>query len=882
MDKTYNPQKIEQDIYTFWEKNKLFAPKGAGKPFCIVIPPPNVTGFLHMGHALDNTLQDTLIRYKRMQGYRTLWLPGTDHAGIATQNVVEKKLLEEGLSRHDLGREKFLARVWEWKEQYGSRIMQQLRRLGSSLSWDHERFTLDQGCLDAVQEVFVALYKEGLIYQGDYIINWCPRCHTALSEVEVEHEDCTGHLWHYKYFVVKNGQPEINSYIEIATTRPETMFGDTAIAVHPDDQRYQALVGQKVRIPLTQRDIPIIADQHVDPKFGSGAVKVTPAHDPNDYEIGKRHQLEFIKVFDESAVMNERAPKPYQGLERYACRKQLLADLEREGYLVATKEHQHAVGHCYRCHTIIEPYLSKQWFVAMKSLVEPALEAVKTGKIKFIPQRWAKAYFAWMENIRDWCISRQIWWGHRIPVWYCEECGKTLCQTVAPQTCTCGSKNLRQDPDVLDTWFSSALWPFSTLGWPKNTADLKTFYPTSVLITGYDIITFWVSRMITMGLKFQKKVPFKKVFIHGLVRDASGRKMSKSTGNAVDPLALIKRYGTDALRFTMLNLSTSGGQDIKLADEKIMSCRNFVNKIWNVSRYVFCVIEENSGFDITLKVENFDLADQWIMSRLHRTIQEITKLLDEFSFGGASTLFYQFVWHDFCDWYVELSKHRKESALGVLVYVLEQILRLGHPFLPFVTEAIWGTLQKTTPLIISKWPQTEKKYLSCETEKTAALIFDLIHQLRNLRAEVGLPPTQELVVIYQAQDQKNAQIIADQKFYLQKLAHLKSLTANKEQPKQALYLQAKTIDLFIPSQENQLDLTKEQQRLHSKQKKLQNEILRLEKKLQNEIFCKKAPIEVIKKEQEKLSGYRIQKNSSAKTACLFRKLKNLDWLYKFF
>ena len=853
MEKTYNPQEYESTIYKLWEDNNCFAPRGTGDPFCIVIPPPNVTGALHVGHALNNTLQDVLIRYKRMKGFNALWIPGTDHAGIATQNVVEKQLLKEHTTRHDLGREKFVEKVWSWKAEYGNRITTQLRKLGCSVDWHHERFTMDDGCSKAVRKVFVSLYKEGLIYQGNYIINWCPRCHTALSDVEVEHEDLTGSFWHIKYpFADGNG------YIEIATTRPETMFGDTAIAVNPKDERYRSILGKMVIIPFSGREVPIIADDHVDPEFGTGAVKVTPAHDPNDYEIGKRHNLEFIKVMDESAIMNENVPKQYQGLDRFVCRKQLVQDLEENGYLISVKEHFYSVGHCYRCHTIVEPYLSKQWFVAMKNLAAPAIDAVRSGKVALLPARWDKLYFDWMENIRDWCISRQIWWGHRIPVWYCEDCNKVICETEDPKECDCGSHNIHQDPDVLDTWFSSALWPFSTLGWPDQTSDLATFYPTSVLVTGYDIITFWVSRMIVMGLKFMNNIPFSKVIVHGLVRDAHGKKMSKSTGNAIDPLVVMDEYGTDALRFALAHLTTSGGQDIKLSTDKIASSRNFANKIWNVSRYVVMSLEEvPAGLDPA----TFDLADKWILSRYNRTVEKATELLENFEYGMACSTLYQFIWNDFCDWYIEFSKRRKNESMPIVLEVLKGSLSLLHPFMPFITEVIWKIINEKTggtdkPLIIHQWPEANRQLINDEVENSAEIVFSVIHSIRNLRADSGIAPGIKLATFFSVEDENKQKLLEAQQLYISELAQLNYTDKSGEKQK-LLYTSASGIDIYIKAQ-GVVNIENEKDRLQKKNKSIKQEIARLEGKLNNQSFVDKAPAEVVLVEQEKLATYKEQ------------------------
>ena len=648
--KVYDPKTVEEKWYRFWEENHLFhaAVEPEKKPYSIVIPPPNVTGQLHMGHALDNTLQDILIRWRRMQGYNTLWMPGTDHAGIATQIKVEENLAKEGLSRYDIGRDKFIEQVWEWKEKYGSRILNQLKRLGASCDWERERFTMDEGCSKAVREVFVSLYEKGLIYQGNRITNWCPRCNTALSDIEVEHEDRPGHLYHVRYPI----EGEENQYVTVATTRPETILGDSGVAVHPEDARYRDLVGKNLILPLLGRKLPIVADEYVDPAFGTGAVKVTPAHDPNDFDMGLRHNLAQIVVISLDGTMAADTGK-YAGMDRYECRKVLVADLEAAGYLVKIVDHSHAVGQCQRCATVVEPLISRQWFVKMAPLAQPAIEAVTSGRISFVPERFTKVYTNWLENIRDWCISRQIWWGHRIPAWYCKDCGEVTVSRTNISTCHCGGA-LEQDPDVLDTWFSSALWPFSTMGWPEQTPELKQFYPTSVLVTSYDIIFFWVARMIFMGLDFQKEIPFRHVFIHGLMRDPQGRKMSKSLGNGIDPLEVIEQYGADTLRFTLVT-GTTPGNDMRFYWERVESSRNFANKMWNASRFVLMNME---GFDHTAQPTQFTLADRWILSRYARTVSTVTENLERFELGEAARAIYEFIWSEFCDWYIELAKGR--------------------------------------------------------------------------------------------------------------------------------------------------------------------------------------------------------------------------------
>ncbi|HHY61018.1 MAG TPA: valine--tRNA ligase, partial [Clostridia bacterium] len=724
--KTYSPKEVEAKWYRYWEENGYFHQDvdPDREAFSIVMPPPNVTGSLHMGHALDNTLQDILTRWRRMQGYNTLWLPGTDHAGIATQVRVEEEIAKEGLSKYDLGREKFLERVWDWKHTYGNRITQQLRTLGASCDWQRERFTLDEGCSRAVREVFKRLYDKGLIYRGDYIINWCPKCQTTISDIEVEHHETQGHLWHIKYPLAGE-----DGYVVVATTRPETMLGDTAVAVHPEDERYRHFIGKTVILPLVNREIPVIADEYVDPEFGTGVVKITPSHDPNDFEVALRHNLPGLTVMDKQGRMNENAG-PYQGLDRYECRKKIVADLEAQGFLLKVEEHQHAVGQCYRCDTVIEPMVSKQWFVKMKPLAEPAMRAVEEGRIRFVPERFTKIYLGWLENIRDWCISRQLWWGHRIPVWYCRDCEAEICALQEPEVCPkCGSKHLEQDPDVLDTWFSSALWPFSTMGWPEQTEDLKKFYPTSVLVTGRDIIFFWVARMIFMGLEFMQDVPFREVFIHGLVLDAQGRKMSKSLGNGIDPMEVIEQYGADTLRFMLITGNTPGN-DLRFQYERLEGARNFCNKIWNASRFALMHLGD---MEPGAPKERLELADRWILSRLNHTVRQVTNYLERYELGEAARELYDFIWSEFCDWYIELVKPRlygkvtpesRATAQQVLWYTLSEILRLLHPFMPFISEEIWQHLpHREGSLMLEKWPEYREELQDSAAEKQMSLIM---------------------------------------------------------------------------------------------------------------------------------------------------------------
>ena len=748
LPKVYEPQEVEGRIYEMWEKNGCFAGHRDPdkKPFTIVMPPPNVTGQLHMGHAMDCTLQDILIRFKRMQGYAALWVPGTDHAGIATQIKVEEDLrVNEGLTRHDLGREKFLERVWDWKNKYGNRIVEQQKKLGASCDWDRSRFTMDEGCSKAVREVFVSLYEKGLIYKGSRIINWCPHCVTALSDAEVEYKDKPGHLWHIKYPIVG----EEGRYVIVATTRPETMLGDTGVAVNPNDERYQDIVGKKCLLPLMDREIPIVADEYVDMEFGTGCVKMTPAHDPNDFEVGLRHNLDTIRVLDDHGVVNENGGK-YQGMDRYEARKTVVADLEALGLLEKIEDHQHNVGTCYRCGTDVEPIVSAQWFVKMEPLAKEALRVVNDGEVKFVPERFAKTYTNWMENVHDWCISRQLWWGHRIPAWYCEDCGETIVAEQDPNTCPkCGGKHLRQDEDTLDTWFSSALWPFSTLGWPDETPELKYFYPTNTLVTGYDIIFFWVARMIFSGLEHMGEAPFKTVFFHGLLRDSQGRKMSKSLGNGIDPVDVIDQYGTDALRFTLLT-GNSPGNDMRYSDEKVAASRNFANKIWNAARFIHMNID---GHEVPCALpETLTLEDQWIVSRYNTIVKEVTENLEKFELGTAVSKLYDFLWDDFCDWYIELAKIRMngeddasaQGARQVLVWTLSNTLKLLHPFMPFITEEIWQSLpHEGEALIVAQWPEFEEARCFPQAEEELRSVMELITAVRTRRSEMNVPPSKK-------------------------------------------------------------------------------------------------------------------------------------------
>lgn len=850
---SYEHESVEEKWYPVWESSGYFKPAGEGLPMSMVIPPPNVTGALHMGHALNNTLQDIVARFYRLQGRRVLWVPGTDHAGIATQNVVEKQLQKEGVTRNQLGRESFVKRVWQWKEQYGNTITGQLRKLGASVDWSHERFTMDEGCSRAVRENFVRLYNDGLIYRDEYIINWCPRCHTAISDIEVEHQDSEGSMWYLRYPVKDDAN---NKFVVVATTRPETMFGDTAVAVNPKDPRYKDLIGKELNLPFTGRAIPVIADDHVDKSFGTGAVKVTPAHDPNDFHIGLRHNLLRIIVLDSTAKMNENAPKKYQSLDRYECRKQLVADLAAEGFLEKTEVHANSVGHCYRCQTTIEPYLSKQWFVNMEKLAPKPIEVVKNKSIEFIPERWTKQYFDWMENIRPWCISRQIWWGHRIPVWYCDDCGKEIASLTDVAVCpACKSKAVHQDEDVLDTWFSSALWPLSTLGWPDETSDLKAFYPTTTLITGYDIITFWVSRMVTMGLYLRKEVPFKHVFIHGLVRDAQGRKMSKSLGNVIDPLVIIKEKGADVLRFALASLVTSGGQDIRLMDEKLVSSRNFINKLWNMSRYV--LMQEPA---LHSKLDGKNKADHWILAKLSFTLDLVKKHYIEYDFNYAIESLYEFVWNDFCDWYLEMTKLHKETSQATLVFVLNAIYKMLHPVIPFITEELWQKLkehplfpeyEKACPSIMtSSWATTPKTIrLEIKDMDIVDLSKEIIKAIRNLKAQANIPLNKKGTLHIMGREEE----LAPYTDYMKLLARLDDVVFVTNAPEEKhLFAVVGDIELFLPL-EGLVDTDKERARLQNEADKLASDIERMSTKLSNPSFTSKAPPAVIELEQKNLA-----------------------------
>ena len=854
--KTYDPAATEDKLYALWCEKGYFTPKeddrkNGKKPFTIVIPPPNVTGQLHMGHALDETLQDILVRYKRMQGYSALWVPGTDHAGIATQIKVEENLrVNEGLTRYDLGRDKFIDRVWEWKEKYGSRIISQLKKLGASCDWTRERFTMDEGCSKAVREVFVNLYEKGLIYRGNRIINWCPHCITALSDAEVEYEEQAGHFWHIRYPV-----KDSDEYITVATTRPETLLGDTAVAVNPEDERYTHLIGKMLILPLANREIPVIADEYVEKEFGTGCVKITPAHDPNDFEVGKRHDLKQIKVIADDATISY--PGKYFGLDRYEARKQMVEDLEKDGYLVKVENYSHNVGTCYRCKTTVEPLTSDQWFVKMKPLAEPALEVVKNGKVKFEPERFSKTYINWMENVLDWCISRQLWWGHRIPAFYCQSCGEmTVSKTDIDKCPKCGGA-VKQDNDVLDTWFSSALWPFSTLGWPEKTNELDYYYPTSVLVTGYDIIFFWVARMIFSGMEHMGKEPFSTVFIHGLVRDAQGRKMSKSLGNGIDPLEIIDKFGADALRFALAT-GNSPGNDMRFSDEKIEAARNFNNKIWNAARFVMMKLDEDTEFGLP-EISELMPEDKWIISKFNRVVKEVTENLDGYELGVALAKLYDFVWDVFCDWYIELVKQRlgdgDKTAMKVIAYVFSQTMKLLHPYMPFITEEVWQTLPHVgESIVISDWPVYDEKLEFTADEEAIEKIIGCIRAIRNRRAEMNVPPSKKAKLLIVTKD--STTFDANCGAFFQKLASASDVTvASDGELENAVKIVTDGATLYIPLADV-VDMDKERDRLNKEKDRLISEIERIEKKLSNEGFVSKAPAAVIDGEKAKLVKYR--------------------------
>ena len=856
LEKIYSPKEVEERWGKYWDENRLFHgdETSTKKPFSIVIPPPNVTGSLHMGHAFNNTLQDVLARWKRMLGFEVLWQPGTDHAGIATQNVVERQLHAKGINRQEIGREEFIKRVWKWREESGGTINHQLSKLGSSLDWERDRFTMDEGLSKAVREVFVSLYEDGLIYKGDYIINWCPRCTTALSDLEVEHQETQGHLYNIKY-QFKNSKNSLT----IATTRPETLLGDSAVAVNPKDERYQSMIGETLILPLLGRELPLIGDNYVDSSFGSGALKVTPAHDPNDFELGRRHDLELINVMNPDGSMNEAAGPLYQGLDRFTCRQKLVENLKIQNFLESIEEHTHSVGHCYRCHTVVEPYVSTQWFVKTKPLAKSAIEAVKSGRIHIVPKLWENTYFNWMENIRDWCISRQIWWGHQIPAWNCPACKKITVARETPKVCShCEEGDLIQEVDVLDTWFSSALWPFSTLGWPEQTQTLNKFYPTSVLCTGFDILFFWVARMIMMGIRFMDNIPFHSVYIHALIRDSEGQKMSKTKGNVIDPLTMMDKYGTDALRFTLAAFAAQG-RDIKLSEERIEGYRNFCNKLWNASRFVLMNLD---GYDGTYKLipnEERPASHRWILSRLNEACREVNHALEEFKFNDAASSIYKFIWNEYCDWFLELSKphlyggnDRKETQ-NILVYVLGNCLRLLHPFMPFITEEIHSKLPGTTgSMMEDTFPEYKENNVDLEAEKTFSTVINVIDCVRNVRGEMNLNPGLNLDLLIRTRHDHEVTTLNNNTQYINSLgrANLIQSGPTVKKPRVSISSVCGEMDIFIPL-EGKINFTEEKNRVEKELNKIEKDIIVLVKKLSNKNFIDKAPPEVIEKDSQR-------------------------------
>ena len=860
--KQYDPTQVEDRLYSKWMEAGYFhaVPDSKKKPYTIVMPPPNITGQLHMGHALDNTLQDILIRTKRMQGYSALWLPGTDHASIATEAKIVEAMAKEGITKDMIGREKFLERAWEWRKIYGGRIVEQLKKIGSSCDWERERFTMDEGLSKAVQEVFLKLYDKGLIYKGERITNWCPKCNTSISDIEVESEEQAGHFWHIKYPV-----KDSDEFVVIATTRPETLLGDTAVAVNPEDERYAHLVGKTLILPLVNKEIPIIADSYVDKDFGTGCVKITPAHDPNDYEVGLRHNLPQIRIMDDNAIMNDNAAQ-YKGLDRYQARKKMLEDLEKLGLLVKIEDHTHNVGTCQRCRTVIEPLISKQWYVRMKPLAEPALEVVRNGTTKFVPERFSKIYYNWMENIQDWCISRQLWWGHRIPAYYCQECGHLMVQGSEPDVCRkCGSTRIEQETDTLDTWFSSALWPFSTLGWPEKTEDVEYFYPTDVLVTAYDIIFFWVARMIFSGVEHMKEAPFKTVFIHGIVRDSQGRKMSKSLGNGIDPLEVIAQYGTDALRFA-LTIGNSPGNDLRFSTEKVESSRNFANKVWNASRFVLMNFDEDLDFSKVDK-SKFTTSDRWIMSRINTVTKEVTENIDKFELGLGLQKVYDFIWEEFCDWYIEMVKPRlydRESvgrleAQYVLNFVLGNAMKLLHPYMPFITEEIYNHLiNDGRSIMISQWPEYSDELNFSDDEAKMKIIMDAIRNIRNIRVEMNVPPAKRAKMIFVTTGESEKTTLTEGAAFFQRLAGASEIVVQQSKdgiPPDAVGTVIAGVEIFIPLDEL-IDIEKEIERLSKEKANLEDEIKRVDTKLGNEGFVAKAPPKVIEEEKAKREKYK--------------------------
>ena len=866
--KTYDPKQVEERLYESWMEKGYFTPviDKNKEPYTIVIPPPNITGQLHMGHAMDNTIQDILIRWRRMQGYCTLWLPGTDHASIATEAKIVETLAKEGKTKYDLGREKYLEMAWDWKHEYGGRILNQLKKLGSSCDWTRERFTLDEGCSDAVLEVFIRLYEKGLIYKGERIINWCPKCKTSISDIETIYDTAKGHFWHVKYPV-----KDSDEYIEIATTRPETILGDTAVAVNPNDDRYRHLVGKTLILPLMNREIPVIEDEYVDMEFGTGAVKITPAHDPNDFEVGTRHNLPMPRILNDDGTINSLGGK-YKGLDRYDARKQIVKDLEEQELLVKTKEHEHNVGHCQRCSTTIEPLLSKQWFVKMKPLAEPAIEVVRDGRVKFVPERFTKIYYNWMENIQDWCISRQLWWGHRIPAYYCEDCGEVIVSKTAPGSCKkCGGK-LKQDEDTLDTWFSSALWPFSTLGWPEKTEDLEYFYPTSVLVTGYDIIFFWVARMIFSAMENMQEEPFRHVLIHGIIRDSEGRKMSKSLGNGIDPLDVIDKYGADALRFNLIS-GNSPGNDMRFFWEKVEAYSNFANKIWNASRFVLMNLDYDRVKNAAPSEYSSSLtaADKWIISRFNTIVKEVTENMEKFELGIAAQKIYDFMWSEFCDWYIELVKPRlygddeetKLAAQATLCDILKGTMQLLHPFMPFITEEIYRHLpSEYESIVISRWPEYNGQAYQPEEERRMEKVMEAIRGIRNVRAEMNVVPSRKAKAIVVTADKDVKEAIEEGRLYFERLASASEVVIQDSKegiPEGAVSVLINGAEIYLPL-EDLIDFEKELERLNKEKDNLEKELQRVKGKLSNQGFIGKAPRSVIEEERTKEKKYQEMLN----------------------
>ncbi len=876
LEKTYDPKQIEDKIYADWTNKRYFHAEvnPNKKPFTIVMPPPNITGQLHMGHALDNTMQDILIRFKRMQGFEALWQAGTDHASIATEAKIVEKLKEEGTSKEELGREEFLKRAWEWKEEYGGRIISQLKKLGSSCDWERERFTMDQGCSDAVKEVFVKLYNKKLIYKGSRLVNWCPVCNTSISDAEVEHEEKAGHFWHIKYPVMENGKPSKTEFLEFATTRPETMLGDTAVAVNPEDKRYAHLKGKTVWLPIAEREIPVIEDSYVDMDFGTGVVKITPAHDPNDFEVGQRHNLPQVNIMNDDATINKNGGK-YEGLDRYEARKKIVEELDSLGLLGKIEDHSHNVGTCYRCNTVVEPLIKEQWFVKMDEMIKPASEAVRTGELKLVPERMDKSYFNWTDNIRDWCISRQLWWGHRIPAWYCKSCKQVVVDREEPDVCPkCGGRHFVQDEDTLDTWFSSALWPFSTLGWPEETPEYKYFYPTDVLVTGYDIIFFWVIRMVFSAFEQTGKAPFHTVMFHGLVRDSLGRKMSKSLGNGIDPLEIIDKYGADALRFTLIT-GNAPGNDMRFYNERVEASRNFANKVWNASRFIMMNLDA-AAVPADIELSDLTPADRWILSRANKLAREMTENMDSFELGIAAQKVYDFIWEEFCDWYIEMVKPRlysdtdetKAAALYTLKTVLINMLKLLHPFMPFVTEEIYQALRENEPnvavgsameesIMISAWPAFKPEWDFAKEEAEVALIKEAVKSIRAVRTEMNVPPSRKAKVIVVAEKEGVRKIFEEGEKFFASLSYAGEVAVQADKAgidENAVSAVISQAVIYMPFADL-VDVDKEKERLEKEKKRLEGEVARSNGMLGNEKFVSKAPEAKITEEKEKLAKY---------------------------